>query len=107
MFSDLCRIRPVRPSLPPYVQSEVEAERRRRIVVAAWAWAYEVESRPIVDDATYDREASLIRPEIDTGNMVLDEFFRTQFAAHTGSWVNSHPGKDRLPRICAIMRGER
>lgn len=83
---------------------QVSAERRRRIIVAAWAWAYEVENRPIVDDATYDREAALIRPEIDTGNAVLDAFFRTEFAPHTGAWVHQHPDKDKLPRICAIMR---
>lgn len=84
--------------------SPVEVERMRRINVAAWAYAYEVESNPIVDDATYDREAALIRPDVDTGHTQLDEFFRTEFAAYTGSWVNSHPEKDQLRRICRIKR---
>lgn len=76
----------------------------RRITVAAWAYAYEVESNPIVDDATFDREAALIRPELSTGHAVLDSFFRTEFAAYTGAWVNQHPEKHKLPRICAIQR---
>ncbi len=85
--------------------TEQERERMRRITVAAWAYAYEVESRPIVDDATYDREAALIRPEIDTGHPELDRFFRTEFAAYTGAWVHNHPELDKLPRVCRIMRG--
>jgi hypothetical protein len=85
-------------------QSDVEIERHRRIVVAAWAYAYEVESKPIVDDASYDCEAALICPEVSTGHVILDEFFRTEFAPHTGAWVNKHPEKHKLPRICAIQR---
>lgn len=58
----------------------IEIERRRRIHVAAWAYAYEVESDPVVDDETFDREALLIKPEIGTGNDELDAFFRAEFA---------------------------
>ena len=86
------------------MQSEIEIERMRRINVAAWAYAYEVESRPVVDDATYDREAALVRPEIDTGNPVLDEFFRTEFQPYTGAWVHKHPELEKLSRICALQR---
>lgn len=86
------------------MQSEVELERMRRITVAAWAYAYEVENSPIVSDATYDEYARLIRPEISTGHAVLDDFFRTEFSPHTGAWVNKHPEKHKLARICSIQR---
>ena len=86
------------------MQSDIEAERMRRINVAAWAYAYEVESKPIVDDATYDREAALIRPELDTGHAVLDAFFRTEFQPYTGAWVHCHPEKHKLDRICRLQR---
>lgn len=88
------------------MRTDVEIERHRRIMVAVWAYAYEVDGCPIVDDATFDREAALIRPAISTGNDVLDQFFRAEFVAYTGSWVNAHPGKHRLALICKAIRGE-
>jgi len=74
------------------------------MLVSAWAYAYEVESNPIVDDATYDREARLIRPELSTGHDVLDAFFRTEFDACTGSWINCHPEKQKMQGFCARLR---
>lgn len=87
--------------------SPEEVERRRRIFVAAYAYAYEVESRPLVDDATYDAEAALVDPFASTGNEVLDWFFLNEFEAYTGAWVHKHPEKDKLKRIVAIMRQSR
>lgn len=84
--------------------SEVEIERKRRINLAAWAYAYEIENDPIVDDATFDREAALVRPNIETGRPELDQFFKTIFAPFTGQWIHEHPDKEKLPRICAAMR---
>jgi hypothetical protein len=102
MPSDLYHTRRLSP--PSFAPSEIEIERMRRSNVAAWAYAYEVESNPIVDDATYDREAALIRPEVATGHDVLDEFFLTEFQPYTGSWVHRHPEKHKLARICAMQR---
>ncbi len=76
----------------------------RRINVAAWAYAYEVENKPIVSDAVFDREAALIQPELSTGRDDLDAFFRTEFAAYTGAWVHRHPDKDGLRRVCQLQR---
>ena len=84
--------------------SEVERERKRRIDVAVWAYAYEIENVSIVDDATFDREALLIRPEMSTGNGRLDRFFRAEFSPHTGQWVHRHPDKAGLKRIAAMKR---
>ncbi len=88
-------------------ETEQEVEKRRRIRVAGWAWAYEVENDPLVADAEFDREASLIRPGIDTGHETLDRFFRTEFSPHTGMWVTKHPERHLLPGWCARVRKAR
>lgn len=87
--------------------SEVERERKRRIDVAAWAYAYEVQDDPIVDDATFDRQAALIRPDLATGHPRLDAFFRTEFSPHTGQWIHRHPERHKLARMCALRRQRR
>lgn len=74
-------------------------ERKRRIRVSLWAYAYEVANISLVDDATYDRESRLIRPEVETGNAEMDAFFRTVFEPDTGLWIHEHPHKDRLKAI--------
>lgn len=79
--------------------SPEEIERRRRIRLAVWAYAYEYLSVSLVDDATFDREAYLVNPKMNTGNARLDRFFRTRFAPFTGQWVHSHPDKHRLAAI--------
>jgi hypothetical protein len=84
--------------------SPVEVERRRRIRVAVWAWAYELKSTSLVDDATYDREALLIDPTIDTGNAEMDAFFREKFSPHTGQWVHRHPDKPGLAKLFEKMK---
>lgn len=84
---------------------ELSVEIRRRINVAVWAYAYEIENDPLVDDATFDREALLVRPEITTDYPLLDRFFQTEFAPYTGQWVHRHPDKPGLKRIAAIKRG--
>jgi hypothetical protein len=83
----------------PVERSEVEIDRKRRMDVALWAYAYEYENVSLVTDFEYDREAALIRPEMDTGHAVLDEFFRTEFAPHTGMWVRSHPERHKLAAL--------
>ena len=86
--------------------SPVEVERHRRIRVAVWAWAYEMKSAPLVDDFTYDREALLIDPTIDTDNAEMDTFFRDTFSPHTGQWVLQHPNKAGLERYFRLWSEE-
>ncbi len=103
----------VDPNAPVW-GSEVEIEIRRRIRVAVWAYAYEIdaanmdkpddERTPVASDADYDRECLLVRPEMDTGNVVLDKFFREEFDPSTGLWVHKHPDKPGLERLAARMR---
>lgn len=72
---------------------------RLRIKVALAAYAYEVLSQPIMSDGEYDRLARRIDPTKLTGNKVMDDFFRHHYAAHTGSWIHSHPNKPGLANI--------
>ncbi len=81
--------------------SPVELERKRRINVALWAYSYEVESDSIVDDATYDRVCREIDLSVDTGNEMMDEWFRHEFSPDTGQWVLSHP---ELHKISAMYK---
>jgi hypothetical protein len=84
--------------------ARVERERWLRIRVAAAAYAYEVEAKPIVDDATFDMLARHVRPQIMTGHPVFDVFFLTHFEPFTGAWVYRHPDLLGLKRICAKIR---
>lgn len=82
----------------------VEEERRRRIRVSCWAYAYEFDDAPLVDDATYDQEARLIDPKIETGHERLDEFFREHFDPSTGMWVREHPQLAKLRQLVSRLR---
>lgn len=76
--------------------SPVEIERKMRIKIALYAYAYEIANLPLVDDATFDAESLKIDPSIDTGNPVLDQFFREQFKPDTGMWIHQHPDLDKI-----------
>lgn len=81
----------------------MEQERRNRIRAAAAAYAYEVDNAPIMSDAEFDELCLKIRPEMATGDGMLDEFFRTEFDPSTGSWVHRHPDKAGLRRVVAVI----
>jgi len=76
-----------------------ETERRNRVRLALWAYAYEFEDDPLVADAEFDVLAAKIRPEVETGFPKLDNFFQTEFVAHTGQWVRGHPELRRLAAL--------
>ena len=71
-------------------------EIRNRIVLAVAAYAYEYESESIMSDADFDVLSYTIRPEIKTGNKLLDDFFQKEFEPCTGQWVTKHPEKEKL-----------
>jgi hypothetical protein len=79
--------------------STIERERRRRIKVSVAAYAYEILNDSIIDDFEYDKLCREINPEINTGNEVLDKFFREQFDPSTGYWVHQHPESYKLKEI--------
>jgi hypothetical protein len=80
-------------------RSPEEYERHRRIKISLWAYAYEIVDAPMVSDAQFDKECAMITPSLSTGHAVVDEFFRTQFAPHTGQWIHHHPELDRIAKI--------
>jgi hypothetical protein len=82
----------------------INEEIRNRIQVAAAAYAYEVMNDPIMSDADYDALALKIRPEVKTGNDVLDNFFATKYDPNTGSWVHQHPDIEGLKVVISIFK---
>lgn len=80
-------------------------EKQRRICVALWAWAYENHSDSLVSDAKFDETCKNINPSEETGNFLMDEFFRNEFSPHTGQWVHNHPEKDRLEALYQRLKG--
>ena len=72
----------------------INEEIRNRILVAVYAYAYELEEHSIVDDFTYDELSRKIKPEVDTGNEVMDKFFRTKFMPDSGMWIRYYPTKE-------------
>ena len=81
-----------------------DPEIRNRIRVAVAAYTYEVENDPILSDAEFDALCLTINLEVDTGNAVMDKFFREEFDPNTGSWVHRHPNKEGLAQIAAMHR---
>ena len=79
-----------------YIPSALEIERRRRINIALWAYAYEIEDSPLVSDAKFDNTCLLINPAVSTGHLVMDNWFRTKFNPHTGSWIRCHPELEKI-----------
>lgn len=79
--------------------SPVEVETKRRINVALWAYAYELRDDSIVADDTFDRECEKVDLTIDTGNELLDTWFKENFEPFTGSWIHTHPELDKIEQI--------
>jgi len=79
--------------------SVVEHERRRRIFLCVWAYAYEFGAAPLVEDYVFDFEASMVDPQVNTGNDVLDKFFREEFDPDTGMWIHKHPDLEGIKRV--------
>lgn len=71
-------------------------EIRNRIIVAVAAYAYEIENAPIMSDGDFDILALRIKPEKQTGDEVLDDFFRSNFDPSTGLWIHSHPSMNGI-----------
>ena len=77
----------------------VETERRHRIRLSVAAYAYEFDSISIMSDADFDSLALQIDPEISTGHVEMDQFFRTEFQPDTGQWIHKHPELDKLQQL--------
>ena len=78
---------------------EYNEEIRNRIRLSVAAYAYEYENTSIMSDAEFDRISYLILPEVKTGKIKLDNFFKKHFEPATGMWVRKHPNKKGLKSI--------
>lgn len=79
-------------------------EVRTRIRLSVAAYAYEVLNESIMSDADFDALAKSVDLSIDTGNELLDNFFREHFDPSTGVWVLKHPEKSKLLELCKLIR---
>lgn len=71
--------------------SPVEVERRKRIFLSVAAYAYEFENDILMQDHEFDELAYSLDTSINTGDLVLDSFFREEFDPCTGQWIQQHP----------------
>lgn len=79
--------------------SDVEIERFNRIRLSVAAWGYEKHDENFISDHEYDALCLKIRPEMNTGNRKMDNFFKKHFDPNTGQWVLKHPQTAHLERL--------
>lgn len=77
----------------------IEIETRRRIRLAVWAYAYEFENKSLVSDQVFDVESYCVDVRIDTGNPMMDYWFRGFFEPATGLWIHQHPEIDKIREL--------
>lgn len=70
---------------------DISTEIRNRIRLSVAAYAYEFDNASIMTDAEFDKLSLEIDPSIETGNKLLDDFFKKHFDPSTGSWIWKHP----------------
>lgn len=69
----------------------VEIEKRNRIFLCIAAYGYEYAAMSLVSDEAFDAAARAINPQMETGNPVMDKFFKEEFSPSTGMWIRKHP----------------
>ena len=74
----------------------INQEIRNRIKLSVAAYAYEFKGDSIMTDHEYDELSRKINPSEETGNDMMDKFFKTQFQPDTGMWVRWHPEVNKL-----------
>ena len=79
-----------------YQPTVVENEIRNRIRLLLASYAYEFKAELFLTDQQFDALALKIRPEIETGNKLCDDFFKNEFSPSTGQWIHSFPELDKL-----------
>jgi hypothetical protein len=89
----------------PYSEKVCD-ETRRRIKLSVAAYAYEYMGQPTMTDAEFDKLATSIDLSINTRRPDLDDWFRKNFAPHTGMWIHKHPERYRLKQIANMILNE-
>ena len=77
----------------------INQEIRNRIKLSVAAYAYEFVGDSIMSDHEYDKLSRKINPNEETGNDMMDKFFKTQFQPDTGMWIRVHPELGKLDYI--------
>lgn len=77
----------------------VSEEIRNRIKLSVAAYAYEMDSNSIMSDGDFDSLCLKINVDTDTGNTLLDTFFRDEFNPSTGQWIHKHPELEGIRNI--------
>lgn len=75
------------------------SEKQRRIKVAVAAYLYEVCDLTWISDAEFDALCLTVDVSQETGNPVMDQWFKDNFDPSTGMWVHIHPDQKGLHRI--------
>ena len=76
--------------------SKVEKERRLRIKLSIAAYSYEFKDVSIVSDAEFDKMCREVDLSVDTGNELIDKYFKETFDSSTGQWIHKHPELDKI-----------
>lgn len=72
---------------------------RLRIKLSVYAYAYEMQSESLIPDSQFDQMCKEVKPEIETGNKKLDDFFKTEFDPSTGYWIHKHPELQKIVEL--------
>ena len=83
--------------------TEREIERRNRIKWAVAAYAYQIADDPVMTDEQFDRLARKIRPQVTTGNILCDVYFRLHFSPDTAMMITRHPEISGIAHIYRVM----
>jgi hypothetical protein len=79
--------------------SNVEKEVRRRIKLSVAAYAYEFRDEQIISDAEFDKMCLEVDLKVDTGNKLMDNYFKTSFDPSTGQWIHQHPELHKIIQL--------
>lgn len=86
----------------------IEKIKRQRARIALAAYAYEVQDESFMTDSEYDLLSICVEKtkHIETGNTVLDKFFREQFSPDTGMWIRHHPDflNNKIPALYQYLQ---
>ena len=76
------------------------------IRLSLFAYAYEYEDDSLTSDAEYDILSYKINKNVETGNKLLDRFFKREFEPHTGQWIHKHPELSKLKAMYYVMKNK-
>lgn len=77
-------------------QELISKQIRLRIRLSVFAYAYEFDNESLISDGEFDALCLQVDPSIETGNVKMDKFFKTEFNPSTGQWIHKHPELQRI-----------